>query len=688
MTLRLWWKAKDLSRLHPVKLLVHRLGKVFYQTFWVADKPSQEQPQEPTPEAIDKLIDEAKVLEWYDSLTERFEREVGRSGWIAPAWKLGRESWEQLVDEAHKSLKEIYGSDRFVVAITPTQALPTNLIVNLGVLGLPYFSMLVRQIESEVTRNLLDALGLPYLCWQAVSYHLGGLSFAFNRKLAHALKGNPEVSKPIFPDEVPYFLYRVVVPQAVIDPNSKQEIQIDDYLKRWLPALEEIAGTTLQEELPEEVDSVLGVKPITTSIKEDFRPFYEPEKFSPALRPDDEAPLKVLQWIEQHPEVFKTLFTFLVHTGDRDVALLGFHAAVKTMHEVSKMCRGSGFPPPSAAKTLAQIQEIFERHLEDSKKVLGMEKFPIPPQRIWETLWTALERLEDLKQTETQVEVPPTERATPLRWLLNYSNWNWGNWDSAMTKAFKRAIGAFWGEDVAQGITDGKVVEIFRSGSYLKNTVSGLIWFSKVIQGLGEHFIKEHRLQLEGKAKTLKREISQGELHTQLAQKTVRKFHNNLSSIAKNVQKLKVSAPPVHYLAVVDFSPQGFYSLTLDGTCFSRSNKSHPFILSGTKNSFVVRIFAPKVGYLARMWGIIDPDNRAVYFTNRYGDININGCKSIARNITAVLFETKPDELTIEDDVGSRKIRNVLGRQKLRPINRQPYFNGDTFIVKAGERKP
>jgi hypothetical protein len=689
MPLQLWWKTKDLSRLHPVKKLVHRHGVTFYQTFWVADKPPQGQPHEFTPEAIDKLIDDAKVLQWYDALTERFEREVGRSDWKDPAWNLGRESWERLVDEAHKSLKKIYGSDRLVIVTSPTQVLPANLIVNQGLFGLPHFNMLVHQVESEVARKLLDALEMPYPCWQAVCYHLGGLGYAFNGNLVRALKDNPEMSKPIFPDELPFFLYRVTVPQAVIDPNSKQEIQIDDYLKRWLPALEEVLGTTLQGKLLKEIDGVLDAAPPTANIKDTLSPFYKPEKFSPALRPNDDAPRRVLQWIEQYPEVFKTLFTFFVHTGDRDVALLGFHAAVKTMHEVAKRCHDGSYPPSSATKALAQIQEIFERHLEDSKKVLGMEKFPIPPQRIWETFWAALKQLEELKETEVQVEIPPAGDAVPLRWLLNYSKWDLDSWNSTMTKAFKRAIDALWGEDVARTITEDTINDIFRSGSYLKNTVSGLIWFSRVIKGLGDRFIKEQRLQLEEKAKTLKREVSQSGLHTQLAQKAVRKFHNNLSSIAKNVQKLKVGdlTPSAHYLAVVDFSPQGFYSLTLDGTCFSNSNRSHPFILSGTRNSFVVRFFAPMVGYLGRMWGIIDPDNRTAYFTNRYGDININGCKNLARYIAAALLGTKPNELTIEDDSESKKIAGVLRRRKLRPISERPYLNKDTFIVSAGRRE-
>ena len=684
--MQLWWKARDVSRLHPVKKLVHRLGTTFYQTFWVADKPHQEPPSEPTPEAVDKLIDEAKVLQWYNALNERFEWRVGRSDWKDPAWKLERKGWEQLVDEAHKNLKEIYGSDRLIV-VTPI--LSTNLVANLEVLGLPHFNMLVRQFNAEVARNLLGALELPYLCWQVVNYQLGGLGYAFNKNLVRALKDNPELSKPIFPDEVPFFLYRVAVPHAVVDPNSKQEIQIDDYLKRWLPALEEIAGTTLQRELPEDIDSVLNARPPTMDIKDTFRPFHKPEKFSPALKPGDDAPRMVLQWIEQYPEVFKTLFTFLVHTGDRDVALLGFHAAVKTMQEVSKRYHNGSLPLSSTNETLAQIQEIFERHLEDSKKVLGMEKFPIPPQRVWETFWTALQQLEDLRQVETQEGTPFLGGVTPLRWLLDYSKWNWGGWDSNTTKTLKDVISAVWGEDVAQKITDNMITTIFRLGNYLQNTVGGLIWFSKVIQGLGEHLIKEQRLQLEEKANALKREISQGGLYMQIAQKAVRKFHNNLSSIAKNVQKLKGGglAPPTHYLAVVDFSPQGFYSLTLDGTCFSRSNISHPFILSGTRNSFVVRFFAPKRGYLARMWGVIDPDNRAVYFTNRYGDINISDCKKLALNITTALLGAKPEELTVEDDFNSRKIAKLLKEWKLRPINRRPYLNGDTFIVSARKRK-
>jgi hypothetical protein len=87
------------------------------------------------------------------------------------------------------------------------------------------------------------------------------------------------------------------------------------------------------------------------------------------------------------------------------------------------------------------------------------------------------------------------------------------------------------------------------------------------------------------------------------------------------------------------------------------------------------------------MWGVIDPDNRAVYFTNRYGDINISDCKNLALNITTALLGANPDELTVEDDVNSRKIAALLRGWKLRPINRLPYLNADTFIVSARKRK-
>ena len=706
--LRLWWKAqRDWGHLRPIRKLVHRLGhhgeiQVFYQTFWEAEEPQQGAPHQPTSEDLNKILDRTRVLQWYDALDKEFENEVGASGWRDPAWKLSRREWEQLVNEAHKDLKETYGSDR-VVALIGGSAHAASVILSQGILGLPYFGMLWRQTLSEVNRTILDVLGLPYVYWHAVNGGTNAGQSSFYGTLEEILANNPEISNPLFP-HTPFSVGEALVPHSVIDPNSKQEIQIDSYLKRWLPLLEEKIGAFLLRNLPDAMEKIINpwipVSPshwTPTSVTDEdavrkqeiincFRWFYETDKSSPALKPDSEAIDEVLKWIEQNPEALKTLLSFFVHTGDRDVALLGFHSVVKTMREVAKLCRSRGFPPSTATETLKRIQEIFEQQLEESKKTLEMEKFPIPPRRVWETFWTTLGNIFDMKRAEGV-----HTDALGLKDLLNWDNWNSDKWDGNKSEMFKAVVRVLFGEGAAQKSGD----YLLKSSNYLKDTINGLFWFAYCLQNLGRLSIRDHKQQLEERARILSSErgISENELHTQLAQKAIRKFHNNISSIAKNVQKLKDSgvflakpdyATATDFVAVIDFSPKGFYSLTKDETCFGKDRKHHPFILSGIQNSFVIRFFAYEWGNVGRMWGVVNPNEKAIYFTNHYGSISINVCKQLARDVAAVLFGVRPDELTIENEKDTRKIRSMLRNAMLLKQRRTtPYLNGDAFKISA-----
>jgi hypothetical protein len=136
----------------------------------------------------------------------------------------------------------------------------------------------------------------------------------------------------------------------------------------------------------------------------------------------------------------------------------------------------------------------------------------------------------------------------------------------------------------------------------------------------------------------------------------------------------------------------GFYSLTKDGTCFGRSNIHHPFLLSAVKNSFVLRVFLPGFGYMGRMWGVLAPDAKTVYLTNRYGSINKPHFKALALQIFSSLFQSRPEDLSIDEgDEVTDELRIILGaltEQAASKIGRKRntdlriYLNeGDAFKV-------
>jgi hypothetical protein len=147
-------------------------------------------------------------------------------------------------------------------------------------------------------------------------------------------------------------------------------------------------------------------------------------------------------------------------------------------------------------------------------------------------------------------------------------------------------------------------------------------------------------------------------------------------------------------VAIIDYSPMGFYSLTKDGTCFGKGNAHHPFLLSAAKNSFVLRVFLPGFGYMGRMWGILAPDAKTVYLTNRYGGINEPHFKRLAPQIFSALFQVRPDDLSIEDsDEVTDELRNILRTSVAQVASKTPtyriteiYLNNDAFKISVGGR--
>jgi hypothetical protein len=687
MSLRLWWKAKDVSRLRPVRKLVHRLGKhgelqVFHQTFYEAP----EQP-EPTPEDVTELVNLSGINQWYDELRERFEREIDRAWWRDPAWELGRDEWEQAVSDAHKDLSEAFGSDRVMVVLPATDP-SVKLPIHRDVLGLAYFALLEHQLRADITQYSLDKLELPYVYWHAVSSTLS--ETAFEMDLNRFLSRNTELLEPLLLESTASANAKPL-PDTVIDPNSKKEIQTDDFFKRLLPALEEAFDRTVSYQLhrvakylPDDARLTVTRRDTESLVTFSFR------------HPDTELALKpqywddILGWVKAHPETLKAIFSYVMPTGDRDVAVLGLYAGIRTMQDFVRLCTSPEFKDISAPDILNYVQASFERRVEEGKQVFGLEKFPIPPRRVWGLLWQTLDSLYDMGreyESEGDEEEGIKSKATlALRDLLGWQRWG-DDWKEHHSQTLKHVVATLFGQDAVKDFDDYPL----RSGR-LGKMLQTLWFFGYTLKGLGLLALGKNLEPLKEKIKALDpTELSEKGEDKLIAQKAVRKFHNAMSSAVKHVQKVRdwvvgQFSKINKTAAVIDFSPLGFYSLSKDGTCFGGSNRHHPYILSALNNSFVLRVFAPGVGYLGRMWGFIFPHEKVAYLTNRYGDINITHFKKLAQNIFATLFQVHPDDIDIKDaETETDRLVNTLIPMAEDAIGYSqddaPYLNGDAFKV-------
>jgi hypothetical protein len=696
---KLWWKVKDIGHLRPVRKVVHRLGRhgdlqVFLQTFYEAP----EQPEHASPEHtnIDELLTTAKVRQWYDDLRDEFDRKVDRL-WKDPAWGLGREDWVRLVNNTHKELKDTYGSDRVAIVLSaedPSLKLP----LHRGLLGLAYFAILAHYHKATLLQYALDKLGLPYTYWHAVASTLS--ETMFNTEVSRVLSQTPALITPLLIEEGTTVVDKQPLPDTVIDPNSKKEILTDDYFKRMLPLLDEVLGEIGFAQL-ERINRYLPGDAHRKVIRGDsvdaitFR-FRHPDT-ELALNPkywDD-----ILNWIKEHPETLKAIFSFVVPTGDRDIALLGFYAGIRTIQDFVKLCASPDLANLSAADILERVQADFERRVEEGKQLFGLGRFSIPPHRVWEALWTTMDTLYDMgveeESEEGGMEGGGEQTAVSLRRLVGWQHWERSKWSTNHSDLLKHAVEALFGQDAAKNFDDTPL----RFGR-LGEMIYVLWYWGTRLQHLGLLALGESHEQLRERVKVLDPEkLAETGDHQQLAQKAVRKFHNTLSSVIKSVQKVKEwlvgrFGGASNLVAIVDYSPLGFFSLTRDGTCFSGSNKHHPYLLSALNNSFVLRIFAPDAGYLGRAWGLLFPDAKTAYITNRYGRFNITHLKVLARRLFAILFQTHPDNLSIEDtDRG--EMDGILYTQQLTAKEQTgveyaedelPYLNGDAFKISIKSR--
>ena len=630
MPLFLWWKAaRDVSHLHPEKKTVVRMGKhgeiqVFAQTFWVSDK-QETLPKPVSSEELQQLLDHSGVVEWYDKLRGVYNREAGE---YTEEFGITTREWLTAVRKTHEDLNNAYGLDRVAIFIPSDES-----FVGGGVgVALPYFTLLKHHSKATLTQAVLDKLELPYIFWN--TFYWSFKDVTFDRGLVNYLKSNNEAVKTLGLENTmeaqDVNVDEMTISDTVIDPNSKKEILTDDYFKRLLPALEGVGGDIARGWLK---DLTHDLPQIAEYYKKERVGYFLDRVFSylwgSPIDPMSNEWYRVEEWVVSKPSVLKALLSFIMPAGDRDVALLALYAGMKTASELAFYRyylhqEKRDIDEFSAQDIMAKIQEIFEKKVERGKEKLGLGNFPIPPKRVWETLWTTVGILHDIT---SQVLHPEHEGgrgfmvAPSLQVLLESLTRTRGSSSKFHVEWLREVVRRILGEEA----TEKKKFSItpIRTGD-LGKVLYVLYEFGESLKGLGFKVLGENPQLLEGKLQALQ-DIN----FAQTASKATRRFHGALSSVIKSVQKVKDWFANLYregvgkgLVAVLDYSPMGFYSLTKDGTCFGASNSHHPYLLSRMRNSFVLRVFAPAVGCLGRMWGVLDPETKTMYLTNHYGSVN------------------------------------------------------------------
>jgi len=271
------------------------------------------------------------------------------------------------------------------------------------------------------------------------------------------------------------------------------------------------------------------------------------------------------------------------------------------------------------------------------------------------------------------------EATFTLRDLLGWQRWD-DYWKAPHSQMLKHILGVLFGNEAVKKFDD----EPFRSGR-LGKMLQTLKSFGYTLRRLGMLALGRNLEPLKEKVMGLDpTKLSEKGEHKLIAQKAVRKFHNAMSSVVKNVQKIKDwvverAGGMGKIAAIIDYSPLGFYSLTQDGTCFS--GNGHPFLVGMLPNSYTLRIFAHGKGYVGRAWGIIDPKRKVLYVTNRYGDINDPTLVRICSLVASALFNVPPEKLNLKDDAAV-EFEKIINRACERiGADTIPYLNGDAFKI-------
>ena len=669
--LRLWWKAyRDPAQLHPEIKMVYdeRVGHPFPRRYWV--RVPEIESSERRHEFADTILHGSGATTQYEGYGKGYQDFKGKLSMppIGAGVSFGR--WEELVNQAHKQLRDVLGGDRVAVFIPLEQVPEVQIAAQSGGVtknteDLPLLTLMVGT-NAELVSRILKDMGLSYFYYPTFRGLVASTeTLAWSHLLGELRRGLATLSDllnlPLQP-----------IPAQVIDPQSKKPINFDDYLKRHLPELEDAYFKGLQEavrnfdsELRERVNNARA-----QSLQDIHdRGFGSPDKEKLASKRDHW--IKFTDWLKEHSSVFKAWLSFFVPAGERNAATLACYAYAKTAADYVTMV--SGKPPmPSATTLLSWIQERFEHWVEEGKKALGMEKATVPAE-------TLLKILDKVMMRSFIMEVGWTEINYPhigVRMLATPPLWTHLK-ESEIKDKFKQVAEALANEPLKDGFED------FLHRREFYDAISSLGSFHWVVSWIAAKALGGQQVKPISYDDGFLREV---------AKRAVNKFHNELSQVVKAIVKAKATllgakekeleVAKNYAVAVVGFSPTDFYTLTTDGTCFSAGNISHPFYLGMMPGSFVLRVFAGGRS-IARAWGIIKPGERVLYVTNRYGDINQTALIKVGTQVASALFGVPPEDLEVKENAVVEFAGLMYDTARKVKIPTTPYLNRDAFKISA-----
>jgi len=683
MLLRLWWKVERPKT--RVLRLVHRREGTHLQHYWVAVGEVPE--QEPSVAQELETLREAGALEAYGDFERGYEA-MKRQEQGVPRLPLTFDEWEVKVGEAHQELREHFGAERLAVILPASDPTISYLFLR-GVNSLPFFGLLSATTHSVIAQHLLKGWGLPLTCYPYLLHRTEqfsghkSLRFMFPDPEEEPDEDDEDMSVKrereltLFGARAPDDVVHAFIPYMVVDPHSGKPIQVDDYLKKHLGDLKGAVRYFIN-------NTMFSMRSeLYKDVTERWSPSFE--KLNSQFLWDYSLPLpthewsEVIDWIREKPHALKALLSYIMPTGDRNLALFGIYTVFQAMKDYTRFIRSQ---PNLDALTATQIMDYLkgrvEYWVEEDKSHFGFEKIPVSAERVWLAGWDALRKLRRLGLADVEEGSPDIT----LHKLVTLEAWETDPEEATKTLSAITPV-----------LTDGEIKdpETVTRMTQLRELIktANIYWF-RTLSNMGAAYISENRNALREGFSNLN--FYSLNLYYELAEKATSRFHNELSQVVRAILKTESLMPTKEYLgrggvvAVVDFSPLGFYSLTRDDTCYSQGNRHHPFILGLMPNSAVVRFFAQGRD-LGRLWGFLHLKDGTIYLTNRVGALNkvVLGGWSVA--VAATLLGSTPDKVKVQTGA-SQELDNMLYRKLVQvrdavdaDIYDHPYTNGDAFKV-------
>ena len=347
------------GHLIPKKLQVFdpRLGVIF-RTYWV--KPDEPQPTEmPEFSELEHYVQEAKIPEWLNAIKDELDEitKVDRKkikDALAKAGVTSLDEWKQLVEDAHKDIKDMLGGERVLIPVKEEGEMGN--VVPFGLLlGLSVFSVLLKSVKFEVPGVELPYVSMLYVPNKANFYFHG---FFLN------------------------FPFEAYTTSFKLDPNSKKWIPASSYYKGRADELKERLVRWTTRYIEKDLKRPFKL-PAPEALEDDFKDAWDSIKRYRVFVLSDLQELKS-KFLAHYQVIEKALMAFLPQT-DAKVATLGLYGLANAAFEVAKALEQSGEqekPILTGENILEFVQAKFEHAVDEAKPVLGLEKFPIPYETI------------------------------------------------------------------------------------------------------------------------------------------------------------------------------------------------------------------------------------------------------------------------------------------------------------------